>query len=488
MIHSDIVIIGAGLLGCFAARALTAYDLSVTVLEQREDVCTGISRANTGIVYTGCDTKPGTLKTGLCVRANENFAELCQTLDVPFRRPGSLMVSFGERADGILRKKYEQGQENGVNGLELLDREETLRREPNLAPHVRGALYAPGTGVVNPWELGIAAYENAVKNGAVFRFRAKLLHILREGQDFLLESAKETYRCRAVLNCAGLCADAVREMTETPLIRIMPSAADYLVLDTTVQGYIGHVIFHEPERKGKGLTLVPTVDGNLLVGPTEYDFDGQEPYATTAFGLNRLRALCEEVVPGLPLGETIRNFGSLRPSPYEGTAEGGVWVPKDRSISNFTVLEENGLFSLIGIKTPGLTCAAEVGGFLAEKLCAYLGCDRKKTDYDPVRRGIPRVREMDTDARRKLIEADANYGRIVCRCCEVTKGEILEAIARGACTVDGVKRRTRAGMGRCQGGYCMQQVMELLTQTKGVPASSIQKDGAGTWILRDETV
>lgn len=487
MIYSDVVIIGAGLLGCFAARALAAYDLKITVLEKREDVCTGISRANTGIVYTGCDTKTGTLKTRLCVKANENFAELCRELDVRFARTGSLMVSFGERADGVLKKKYEQGRENGVKGLELLDKSETLSREPNLAENVREALYAPGTGTVDPWELGIAAYENASANGVEFRLGEKLLRMERQGGTFLLETDKNSYRCRTVLNCAGLSAPAVREMLLTPLVRIFPSAADYMVLDTKLRGYVKHVIFHEPEVKGKGLTLVPTVDGNILVGPTEYDFDTQEDYATTAFGLERLRRLCGEIMPGLDLSQLIRNFGSMRPNPYYVREENGIWVPEGKNISSFTVLEEDGLFSLIGIKTPGLSCAAELGKYMAEKLTDYIGCDRKNPAFDPIRKGITRVKDMDTESRRELIERNSDYGKIVCRCREITRGEVLEAIERGAMTVDGVKRRTGAGMGRCQGGYCMQSIMEILMERTGMTAAEIRKDGADTPILNDGT-
>lgn len=487
MIHSDIVIVGAGLLGCFAARALAAYDVKVTVLEQREDVCTGISRANTGIIYTGCDTKPGTLKTRLCVKANENFAALCEELDVSFSQPGSLMLSFGPRADSVLEKKYEQGVENGVKGLELLDREETLRREPRLAEHVRGALYAPGTGTVDPWELGIAAYENAAANGVDFRLNEKLLRMERRGEGFLLETEKESYNCRAVLNCAGLDAPAVRELLLTPLVRIFPSAADYMVLDTKLRGFVNHIIFHEPEEKGKGLTLVPTVDGNILVGPTEYDFDEQEDYATTAFGIERLYELCGEIVPELDLGELIRSFGSMRPNPFYVREERGVWVPEGKNISSFTVLEEGGLFSLIGIKTPGLSCAAELGQYMARKLTAHIGCDRPAPSFEPKRRAIPRPRDMDMQTRSELVRLDPDYGRIVCRCREVTRGEVLEAIARGAVTVDGVKRRVGAGMGRCQGGYCMQGIMEILMERTGVSAAEVRKDGPNTRILNDGT-
>lgn len=482
----DVVIVGAGLLGCFAARALTQYELRILVLEQREDVCTGISKANTGIVYSGYDTKPGTLKTRLCVQANAGFETLCRDLGVAFDRCGSLMVSCGPRAEEVLRKKFDQGRENGVPGLALLTAAEVLEKEPNLCHAVTGGLYAPGTGTVNPWELGIAAFENARKNGAEFHFCEKLLHISRQADGFLLETEKERYASRAVLNCAGLDADGVRELMMRPELRLFPSAADYLVLDDTARGFVRHVIFHEPEIRGKGLTLVPTVDGNLLVGPTEHDWDGRPGRGTAIEGLEELHSLCRSIVPALDLGQTIRSFGSLRPNPYGVHRDNGILRREERSISGFPILEEDGFFSLIGIKTPGLTCAWELGRYMARKIGDHLGEIRLNTAFDPVRLPIKTPRTMSDAEREALIREDSEYGRLLCRCREVTRGEALEAIRRGAVTVDGVKRRTGVGMGRCQGGWCMQPVLEMLAQCRGVSPAAVTRDGAGYVILQGE--
>ena len=482
MQKKDIVVIGAGLLGCFAARALAAYEVDAAVLEAREDVCTGISRANTGIIYAGYDTKPGTLKTELCVRGSRAMAALCQELDVPFLRCGSLMVACGERAEAVLRKKYADGLENGVEGLRLLSGAEALELEPQLTKRVRAALFAPETGTLEPWALALAAFENARANGADFRFHSPVRAIRREGGGFAVETDAETFFARAVLNCAGLAADRVRELCERPLVRLFPSAADYLVLDDTAAGFVRHVIFHEPEEKDKGLTLVPTPDGNLLVGPTERDLDGL-PGATDADGLARLRALCAEIVPGLDLGQTIRSFGAARPNPYYVREENGAYLPESRGISSFTVLEEDGLVSLIGIKTPGLTCAKELGDYAADRLLAHLGGAPRKAAFDPCRRAIPRPREMAESERAVFVAAQPDYGRIVCRCRGVSEGEVREAIRRGAVSVDGVKRRTGAGMGRCQGGFCMQHVLEKLAAERGVPLSAVCKDGAGSEVV-----
>lgn len=466
MEHTDVAVIGGGLLGCFTARALTAYDISVTVLEAREDVCTGISRANTGIVYTGYDTRPGTLKTRLCVRANREFDALCRELDVPFSRCGSLMAAFGPRAEGVLRQKLAQGRLNSVHGLELLGPEAVYGREPNLAPGVLLGLYAPGTGTVNPWELGIAAFENAQANGAHFRFSERVLHMERTAGGYRLETERTGYTARAVVNCAGLQADAVRELAKVPAIRIFPTAGDYLVLDSTVAGFIRHILFHEPEEKGKGLTLVPTVDGNLLIGPTQRPRVTAPDWATCREGLEALRRLCAQVVPELPLEAAIRSFAALRPNPYEVREQDGVWVPEDRSISGFTILEEDGLISLLGIKTPGLTCAEPLGRYAAELAVRLLGGPGRNLCFDPRRRGIRHAHGLSAGERSALVREEADYGEVVCQCRDVTKGEVLEAVRRGAATVEGVKRRTGAGMGRCQGSRCAHRVLKLLGRTE----------------------
>jgi len=478
----DVLIVGAGLLGCFAARALAAYDLRVTVLEAREDVCTGVSRANTGILYAGYDTKPGTLKSRLTVRAVASAQALCSELEVPVSMCGSLMVAVGERGEGVLRKKYADGLANGVPGLALLDGAALRAMEPNLTPGITAGLFAPGAGTLNPWELGIAAFENARANGVEFRFREELKALSRDGDGFLAETEGHTYRARAILNCAGLAADRVRELCEAPLVRLFPTAGDYLVLDAGTGSFVNHIIFHEPERKGKGLTLVPTVDGNLLIGPTERE--ASVPGATAQSGLDTLAALCREVIPALPLSETIRSFAALRPNPYYVREENGKWVPEEKSIGNFTVLEEAGLFSLIGIKTPGLTCACELGQYAAEHIIEHLGGARRNPDFNPRRRAIPRPEAMDGAEREAFLRENPAYGRILCRRRQVSEGEIAEAIRRGAVTVDGVKRRTGAGMGRCQGGFCQAKILALLARETGISPESICLDAAGSALLR----
>ena len=483
MEQRDILIIGAGLLGCFAARALAAYDLRVTVLEAREDVCTGISRANTGILYAGYDTRPGSLKAALTMEAMAGLDALCRALDVPVSRCGSLMVGCGPRAEAVLARKYADGLENGVPGLRLLSGDEVRDLEPGLTDAVTCGLYAPGAGTLNPWALGIAAYENAAANGVEFFFCAPVERLARTARGFAAETPLGSFAARAVLNCAGLRADRVRELCQAPSIRIFPTAADYLVLDRGAAGAPRHIIFHEPEQKGKGLTLVPTVDGDLLVGPTERDYDDTAPGATAGTGLEALRRLCREIVPGLDLSAAIRNFGATRPNPCYVEERDGAWVRSDRRIHDFCVLEEAGLVSLIGVKTPGLTCAPTLGAWAAKRLLEYLGGAARRGDFDPCRRAIPAPGRLSPAARAALIAENPAYGRILCRCRQVSEGEVLEAIARGAVTVDGVKRRTGAGMGRCQGGVCQGKILELLAREKGLPPEAVTLDGGASQIL-----
>ena len=465
MYKSDVIIIGAGLLGCFTARNLMRHPLSVLVLEQEADVCRGISKANTGIIYPGYDQKPGSQKGKLCVQANEAFDRLCEELDVPFARPGSLIVAYGPRADRQIQKKLKDGLEGGVKGLRLLTGEEAEEMEPALARGITSALYARDTGTLDPWELCIAAYENARANGAEFRFGSRVTEIRRIPGGFLVETERESFEASVVVNAAGLSSDKVRELVEKPKLRLYPTAADYIVLDKTARGTVKHIIFHEGED-GKGLTLVPTIDGNLLVGPTTRDASEEECEAmemrVAAEGLEALKDLCGAVIPGLDLSQQIRTFGSLRPNPWPVTEKDGQILREDKSLKDFKLLEEDGLYSLIGIKTPGLTFSNELGKLVADKAADRLGKSALRTDFDPHRKGVLRARDLPEEEWAKLIDADPAYGDVICACMNVTRAEVLQAIARGASDYEGIRRRTGIGMGHCQGSRCRRRVLDCL--------------------------
>jgi len=456
----DVVIIGGGVLGCFAARNLMRWNLSAALLEAEGDVCTGITRANSAIVYAGYDNKAGSLKAAMTVAGNAAFDRLCEELEVPFSRCESLMVSFGDRGTEVLKKKFAIGQQNGVPGLRLISGEETREMEPLLSPRTVAALHAPTTGTVNPWQLGIAAYENAIFNGCAPLFQTEVQDIEQHHSRYIIKTENEELECRAVLNCAGLRADKVSEMLFPPSLRIFPDGADFLVMDKHSPSPT-RVIFHESEVHGKGITAIPTVEGNLLLGPTKRPLNDR-PFATTADGLSILLNDSRDLLPALDLGSVIRSFGAVRPNVHLVVMRDSVYVPDGESIGSFVIDHPApGFYSLLGIKTPGLTCADELGRYLAERTAAYLDA-AENTSFDPRRRAITRTDDMDHDQWNRLIRENSDYGEIICQCEGITKGEIMEAIARGARTVDGVKRRTGSGMGRCQGGRCATEIAAIL--------------------------
>ena len=465
MIRTDVLIIGAGLLGCFTARNLTRYEMDIIVLEKEDDVCRGISKANTGIIYSGYDHKPGSGKHRLCVQANEEFDSLCSELEVPFRRPGSLMISYGPKGDNVIARKYRDGIEGGVKGLRLLSGSEAESMEPALAKGIASALYSSETGTVDPWELCIAAYENARNNGAQFIFGSRVNDVKRASGGFTVETKNETYFAKAVVNAAGLSSDSIREMSEKPLIRLFPTAADYIVLDRSAGSIVDHVIFHEGED-GKGLTLVPTVDGNLLIGPTNRETSEEESAVrdmrTRRDGLDILKELCGEIVPGADISRQIRTFGSLRPNPYYISVREGDIVRREDNIKDIKITEEDGLFSLIGIKTPGLTFSNELGKIVADRAAAHAGKTEPNLGFDPHRKAIVRARDLSEDERADLINRDSAYGEVICSCMDVTKAEIIQAVKRGAHDFESVKRRTGAGFGRCQGSRCRRRIMDII--------------------------
>ena len=463
MKYYDAVVIGGGVLGCFAARNLRRWSLSAALLEAEEDVCTGITRANSAIVYAGYDNKTGSLKAQMTVAGNAGFYRLCENLEVPFSRCGSLMVSSGEQGERVLNKKYTNGLQNGVPELRLLSGGEAREMEPMLSERVTAALYAPTTGTVNPWQLGIAAFENAVANGCDPLLHTQVLGIAQRNSRYIVKTETEELECRVVLNCAGLAADKVQELLFPPSIRLFFDGADFLVLDRNAISP-SRIIFHESEDHGRGITAIPTVEGNLLLGPTKRKLDGK-PFATTAQGLSILLDDSKDLLPTLDLTQVIRSFGAVRPNPHRVVLRDGAYVPDGTSIGSFAI--ENpapGFWSLLGIKTPGLTCADVLGCYLAEQAANYLDA-AENTIFDPHRRAMTRRSDRNGEQWNRLVSESGDYGEIVCQCEGVTKGEILEAIARGARSVDGVKRRVGSGMGRCQGGRCALEIARILHQT-----------------------
>ena len=435
MKHYDAIVIGGGILGCMTARSLRRWNISTLLLEKEQDICTGITRANSAIVYAGYDNKPGSLKAELTVRGNANMGILCEELEVPFSRCGSLLVTYDADSVPKMERKFRNGTKNGVPGLRLLTGPEAEAMEPLLKKGVAAALYAPSTGAVNPWQLGIAAWENAASNGAQILLNTEVLAIRQAENGYVVETGQDAFYCKMVFNCAGLSADKVQELAFPPSVRLELDGAEYLVFDTFAPKP-EHILFHQAASCGKGITAIPTTEGNLLISGVRKPMD--IPFATTPEGLRELHAATKELLPDAELDQVIRSFGAVRPNPYMANGE---------SLHDFCI--ENpapGFYSLIGIKTPGLTASHELGLLLAQKASEYLGAEAN-TSFDPKRKAIS---EKDNE--------------IICQCEKITRAEILEAIRRGASTADGVKRRVGSGMGRCQGSRCTYEIEKLLEE------------------------
>lgn len=462
----DVAVIGGGLLGCFAARNLCRWNSTVLLLEAREDVCTGISRANSAIIYPGYDHKPGTLKATMTVRGNEAFGRLCGELDVPFSRCGSLMLGYGPNADAVLRSKYERGLLSGVPGLTLISGREAEAMEPCLASGVSSALYAPTAGTVSPWELCIAAFENARQNGTQISLDTRVLSIRSKQEGYLLTTTQGEYYARVIVNCAGMQAAHVQELIYPCPVSIYPTSGDYLILDRKAAPLPSRIIQVEPEDGGKGLNAVPTVEGSLLLGPSERE-NGAD-WAVSETGLTFVRRFAEQVFPGFSPEYVIRSFAALRPNPQR---------PDGSSIGSFVIEHPApGFWSLIGIKTPGLTCADQLGMYLAEAAAAFLHLS-PNPGFSPCRTGIPRMKRLRLQERREAIRQNPDYGELLCRCEGITRGEVLEAIRRGAVTLDGLKHRLGTGMGACQGARCQQNLISILAEELGVSEEMITQSG-----------
>lgn len=455
----DAVIIGGGILGCFVARNLMRYKLNAAIVEAAEDVCTGITRANSAVVYPGYDMKPGSLKAAMTTRGSQDFPRLCRELEVPLNPSGSIMAAWGEAALETLNKKYRQGKENGVPGLELLTRPQLLEREPMLGSGVSGGLYAPTAATVNPWQLGIAAFENAVDNGCTPLLNTPVLDIETAPEGYILKTPGQEIACRAVINCAGLHADRVQELLFPPSVRLVLDATDYLVLDADVPGP-KHVLLFETET-GKGITAVPCPEGNLMIASAPRPL-GQP--GTAPENLKNLHTQLDALLPDLQHTRVIRSFSAVRPNPYHVRLENGQYVREKKSIHSFAITNPGpGFYSLIGIKTPGITCAQELGDYMAKQAAEYLNAE-ENSNFQPHRRAIARVHDLPLSQRQQLAAENPDFGQVVCMCQDVTLGEIREAMARGATTVDGIKRRVSTAMGPCQGSRCTRMIEKILEE------------------------
>ena len=468
----DVAIIGAGVSGCAAARELSRFALSCVVLEREEDVCCGTSKANSAIIHAGFDAAPGTLMAKYNVLGSERMEALCRELDIPYKRCGALVIAPDESGRAGLEKLLRQGEENGVKGLRIVESAELHAMESALAAELPAALYAPTSAVICPFELCAAMAESAARNGAEFLFDHAVTALVRTEGGWRITAGGETIEARAVVNAAGVYADVLHNMVSEEKLEIVPRRGEYCLLDRKTGSLVSRTIFQLPTGMGKGVLVSPTVHGNTIVGPTANDIDDREDTATTAEQLDYLMRCARLGVPSLPGNKTITSFSGLR-----------AHVRDDKHDFRLGFAAE-GFYELLGIESPGLSSAPALGEEAAARIAEYLGAE-KKTDWLPGRERVVRPNEMTIEERSALVREHPEYGRIICRCETVSEGEILDAIRRkpGARSLDGVKRRTRSGMGRCQGGFCAPRVMELLSRELGVPQTELTKNGRGRMLV-----
>ena len=472
----DVIIIGAGVIGSATARELSRYDLDVLVIEKESDVCEGTSKANSGIVHSGYDAMPGTLKARFNVEGNLLIHKLSKELDFPFKENGSLILALEEEGRKGVEELMERGIKNGVPGLRIVEKEELRQTEPNVSENAICALYAPTGGIVCPFGMNIAFAENAADNGVGFIFDTEVTDIRKEESEsgdiyYKVTAGDEVYETKIVVNAAGVYSDVMHNMVSGKKIHITPRKGQYCLMDKTAGEYVSHTLFQIPTKAGKGVLVTPTVHGNLMCGPTADGADDCEDTATTEAGLAAVMSRGSLSVMNLPR-VTITSFAGLR-----AHEDGGDFIVGEAQ-------DAPGFFDAAGIESPGLTAAPAIGVYLADLISGKLGAS-EKTDFISTRKGIPGVAEASDEERAALIKEDPLYSKVVCRCELVTEGEIRNAITRtlGARTVDGVKRRTRAGMGRCQAGFCLARTVPILAELLGKSEEEIEKNGHGSYYL-----
>lgn len=468
----DVAVIGCGITGAAAAYELSKYQLDIAVFERENDVAEGTTKANSAILHAGYDPRPGTLMARTNVEGVRLAGEICRDLDVPYKKTGSLVVAFSSDDLPTLQKLYDRGIGNGVPGLEILSAEQTLRMEPGLSARIAGALYAPTAAVVNPWEYALAMAETAARNGAAMHFSCGVTGICKIRGGFELTTPQGTFEAKTVVNATGIYADVVHEMACEKEFTIRPSKGEYYILDKEEGSRVSHVVFQCPTEKGKGVLVSPTVHGVLIVGPDAQGTEDREDLSTTAQGLRFVAEKALLSVPGIDFSKSIRNFSGLRAAP---------------DTSDFIVAESKsakGFINLAGIKSPGLSAAPAIAR-MAAKLLEEAGLALRPKPGFINKRKVVRIAGLAPEKINKLVKTNPAYGRVVCRCETVTEGEILDAL-RGSIpprTLDAVKRRCGAGLGRCQSGFCGPRVLEILSRELQLPPEEVFMDRDGSFIV-----
>lgn len=469
----DITIIGAGITGTFIARELSRYKLNILLIDKENDVANGTTKANSAIVHAGYDAAEGTLKARLNVRGNELYEQVCKELHVPFKKIGSLVLAFNDKEMETVRKLYERGIKNGVPQMEILDRESVLKLEKNINEEVVGALYAKTAGIVGPWELAIALAENALENGAELLLNSPVTDIRKITGGYCITAGDRSIESRLIVNCAGVHSDDVNNLINSEYFKILPNRGEYNLFDKSVGNLVSTSVFTCPSEAGKGIVVMPTVHGNLLIGPTAEYVDSKSCFATTLEGLASVSEHARRTLKQVSLQHVITSFTGLR---AKTETEDFIIEESKESI---------GFFNVAGIDSPGLTSAPAIAEYVMDLIKNRIGNMELKSDFNPCRRPNIHFMELPYAEKARLIKDDPRFGRIICRCEQITEGEIVDVIKRkaGARTVDGVKRRARPGSGRCQGGFCAPRVMEILARELDIDITEVVKDRTDSHIL-----
>ena len=464
----DCIVVGAGVIGALCARELAKYKLDILVLEKEIDVGYGASGANSAIVHSGYDPVPGTLKAKLNVLGNKMYEALCKELDVQFRRIGSITVANSEEELKTLDELAKRSEANGVP-YRILNQEELRKEEPNVTASAVGGLLCPTAGIVNPFEMVVAAMENAMDNGVSLHLGEEVIDIKKDN-GFVVKTNKDEYFAKYVINASGVYSSKINDLVNPHTFTIRPRRGEYYVLDHFKNGYIRHTLFNVPSDKGKGVLVSPTTHDNYLVGPSSEFIDEFDSVRTNKDVLDNVRKNATRLVDNIPYREQITEFAGLR---------------SVGDTHDFIINESDGFINAAGIESPGLTSAPAIALMVSD----FIKDKEVNPNFNPLRRRVIRMEEMSIEERDALIKKDPKFGRIVCRCEAVSEGEILDCIRRncGATTIKGVKRRCRPGMGKCQGGFCQAIVLDILAKELGKRPEEIMYANANSYIVLGPT-
>ncbi len=471
MFDFDVAVIGAGVVGCSIARQLSRYNIRLALIDACEDVAMGASRANSAIVHAGYDCPVGSVEARLNVKGNALFTKWCEELDVPLDRCGSFVVAFGEEEEKVLQDLYNRGIANGVPEMSIITGDEARAIEPSLSKDITAALFARTGGITCPYQFTIANAENARKNGAQWLLGKGVTNMKAiDGGIEITLGGSDVITAKYIVNAAGVFSDEVAAMLGDTSFKVTPRKGEYMLMDRKAT-CVKTVIFQTPTKMGKGILVSPTVDGNMFAGPTAVDQQDKRDNSVTAEGIKVLTDMAKKSVPGIDMRSVITSFAGIRAQP--STKDFVIGISKANAH----------MILAAGICSPGLTSSPAIAEEIDMLLHQTDLTLKEKADFDPIRKAIPEFRKLSNEKKEALIKENPAYGRIICRCETITEGEIVEAIHRGARSLDGVKRRTRAGMGRCQGGFCSPRVMEILARELHVEMTELTKFGGNSKLL-----